>query len=560
MTTSEKPTSLNFWIFIIILCFIGVHPFVTNTLGALGSSGASGTSDALGTSGASGAQKNDQNPNNLPSPAPPKPQFFCGYCHVITYPNVVQKSYELWKKDKHKEVACIECHYPPDKQKVQALAAKFETGSEQKLVQTHIPAVAPDRFSYLNLGGETIQTRPRIVDDSCMTSSCHGKPDDKFKTKKIKFTKKVTFVHTSHLDPEKQIEGQKLQCTSCHQHETSQKKFEVTQASCHQCHFTNTKFNLERGKCTLCHELPEKPIQTSGEKPITHEILQKAGVSCASCHIDLIQAAGGGKVEAYFEKDVLQTAITLGTQTIKKGNCKSCHDWPEQLKPEQLEENANKKLMHEKHVTIKNARCFDCHKPITHTRSGTKPTPKEPNGKLSLASTIQAGCTACHAKPHQYQIKLARGEKRKDVLDAVDPMYKVRTNCFGCHNEFKSTDNGQMVLGASGKTCVKCHTKDHEKMLQDWKTELKKEVEYSREIMQEAVELLNQESKLSQTQVKEAETMMKQGREYMNLVIYGNGVHNKKYSIMLIDAAISSFEDVMDYVSDIQSDNLSDKQ
>jgi len=515
MTINRKLVKINFKFFFIILFFIGIQIFVSIV---------------------AAAAKDIQNKNNLPPPIPPKPQFFCGYCHIITYPGLVQKSFELWKKDKHKEIGCVACHYPPG------------TKENQILTKNHIPAVAPDRFSYLSLGGETIKTRPRIVDASCMTAACHGKPDDKFKTKKIKFTEKVTFVHTSHLDLEKQIEGQKLQCTSCHQHETNQKKFEVTKASCHQCHFTKAKFNQDRGKCILCHELPKKPIQTSGEKPITHEILQKAGVSCESCHIDMIQASGGGKVDVYFEKDVVQTAITLGDDTIKKGNCRSCHDQPDQLK-----EDMNKKLMHEKHVTVKNARCFDCHKPITHAKSGTPATKKEPNGKLSLTSTIQAGCTACHQEPHQFQIRLARGEKQKDVLDAIDPMYKVRTNCFGCHNEFKSTGNGQMVLGASGKTCVKCHTKDHEKMFQDWKAELKKEVEYSREIQAEAIEILYQaESKLSQTQVKDAKAMMKHGQDYMNMVIYGNGVHNKKYSIMLIDAAISSFEDVMDFVEDNQ--------
>jgi hypothetical protein len=478
----------------------------------------------------------NQNPNNLPEPTPPKPQFFCGYCHVITYPGVVQKSYELWKKDKHKDIGCVACHYP------------VGTIENQMMKQSHIPAMAPDRFSYLNLGGETIQTRPRIKDANCMTSACHGKPDDQFKTKKIKFTEKVTFIHTSHLDPEKQIEGQKLQCVSCHQHETSAKKFEVTKDSCHQCHFTNATFNQDRAKCILCHELPTKPIQTSGEAPITHEILQKAEVPCASCHIDLIQATGGGKVEAYFEKGVLQTAISLGTDTIKKENCRSCHDRPEQLK-----EDTNKKLMHEQHVTVKNARCFDCHRPITHSKSGTKANKKEPYGKLAIEASIETGCTTCHSKPHQYQVMLAKGEKRTDVLDAIDPMYKVRTNCIGCHNEFKSTDSGQMVLGASGKTCVKCHTKDHEKMLQDWKTELKQEVEYSNEIMQETLDILNQaKPKLSKADLTEANIMMKQGQDYMNMVIYGNGVHNKKYSIMLIDAAITSFEDVMDYVSDRQ--------
>ena len=38
---------------------------------------------------------------DLPPPEVPQPQLFCGYCHVLTYPGVVQKGYELWKKGKH---------------------------------------------------------------------------------------------------------------------------------------------------------------------------------------------------------------------------------------------------------------------------------------------------------------------------------------------------------------------------------------------------------------------------------------------------------------------------
>ena len=515
MTNSKGFIKIHSKIFLFLLCFFGILTF-----GSI----------------VSGAQQNVQNPNNLPSPKPPTPQFFCGYCHLTTYPNIVQKSHELWKKGKHKDVGCVACHYP------------VGTRENQILAKSHIPAKAPDRFSYLSLGGETIQTRPRIKDENCMTSACHGKPDDKFKTKKIKFTEKVTFIHNSHLDPKKQIEGQKLQCTSCHQHETDQKKFEVTKASCHQCHFTNEIFNKDRAKCILCHALPEEPIQTSGEKPITHEMLQKADVSCVSCHIDLVQATGGGSFEAYFEKGVLQTSLTLGTDTIKKENCRSCHDQAEQLR-----EDTNKKLMHEKHVTIKNARCFDCHRPITHAKSGTKTTKKDPFGQMALKSTVEKGCAACHPEPHRYQVMLAKGKKRKDVLDAIDPMYKVRTNCFGCHNEIKTSAKGQIVLGASGKTCVQCHVKGHDQMLEDWKKELKEELEYSREIQQETVDILIQaKPKLSENEHTTAKAMLSQGQDYMNMVIYGNGVHNKKYSIMLIDAAISSFEDVMDYVEDRQ--------
>ncbi|MEE8429645.1 MAG: hypothetical protein V3S16_00160, partial [Candidatus Desulfatibia sp.] len=167
------------------------------------------------------ADQTAQVPAELPQVDIPQPQFFCGYCHILTYPGVVQKSYELWEKSKHKEFGCVACHYPP-----RGTAELGKTsGSSPATVSTHIPQKPPERFSYLKLGGETIRTRPKISDANCMTANCHGQPDDKFKTKKIKFNEKVLFVHQPHLEKKNQIEGQSLNCTSCHQHETDTKKF-----------------------------------------------------------------------------------------------------------------------------------------------------------------------------------------------------------------------------------------------------------------------------------------------------------------------------------------------
>ena len=47
-----------------------------------------------------------------------------------------------------------------------------------------------------------------------------------------------------------------------------------------------------------------------------------------------------------------------------------------------------------------------------------------------------------------------------------------------------------------------------------------------------------------------ANKMMEAGRENLNIVDYGGGVHNKKYSIMLIDAAITKFEDLIDHIDE----------
>jgi hypothetical protein len=156
-------------------------------------------------------------------------------------------------------------------------------------------------------------------------------------------------------------------------------------------------------------------------------------------------------------------------------------------------------------------------------------------------------CTACHLEPHRYQRLLAAGPKRKGVSKAPDPMYKARTNCLGCHVEQKFTNKGQRVLMASGRTCVRCHTKDHDKMLKDWKTELAKEIKYTKEMEQEAVAVLaKHKAKLTKEKLAEFRKMLRQGRKDFRIVQFGNGVHNKKYSMMLLDSALTNFEDLID--------------
>ena len=485
----------------------------------------------------------------LPPPEVPQPQLFCGYCHVLTYPGVVQKGYELWKKGKHNKFGCVECHYPPKGTEANNTTKPSNTEAQP----AHIPKKPPERFSFLPLGGDTIQTRPKISDASCMTAACHGKPDDQFKTKKIKFTEKVFFIHEPHLDKKKQIEGQQVTCVSCHQHETDQKKFEVTSQSCHLCHFKNVKFNQDRGRCELCHKLPDKPIQTSGEKPITHQVLKDANVSCGSCHYDVIQASGRTKFEAYFEKGVLKTALVIGAGDIKNKSCFACHDQAKALK-----EAGNKKLMHEKHVTVKNARCFDCHQVIMHKKSDiNQPVVAEADDKKPLVQKpmserfVTDSCLACHPKPHELQRQLAEGLKRKDVPGTPGFHYKARATCMACHLERQFTEKGTPVLMASAKTCAGCHP-GRQNMLKDWQTELKEEVKYTKEVEKEALDALSK-AQLSKPKLAEANKMLNEGQQNLKMVQFGNGVHNKKYSIFLLDAAITRFEDVIAFIEDNQN-------
>ena len=58
--------------------------------------------------------------------------------------------------------------------------------------------------------------------------------------------------------------------------------------------------------------------------------------------------------------------------------------------------------------------------------------------------------------------------------------------------------------------------------------------------------LARAEAKLPELKLAEAKKIFEQGQENLNLVQFGNGVHNKKYSMMLLDAALNNFEDLID--------------
>ena len=52
--------------------------------------------------------------------------------------------------------------------------------------------------------------------------------------------------------------------------------------------------------------------------------------------------------------------------------------------------------------------------------------------------------------------------------------------------------------------------------------------------------------------IAEAKKMMAEGKENLNFVQFGNGVHNKKYALFVLDAAITRFEDVLDFIEENQ--------
>lgn len=87
-------------------------------------------------------------------------------------------------------------------------------------------------------------------------------------------------------------------------------------------------------------------------------------------------------------------------------------------------------------------------------------------------------------------------------------------------------------------------------MFKDWQTELAKEIKFAKEVEQAALAKIN--AKFSGPKPVEVMQKLWEGRENLNIVLFGNGVHNKKYAMLLLDAAITSFEDLTDSLEEVQ--------
>ncbi len=415
---------------------------------------------------------------------------FCGSCHIM------KPYYESWKKDKHSEknVACVDCHYPPGEK--HALKSKFK-GLGQL-------------FTYLGKGDNIVRARAVVDDRSCSVQDCH--PNENYIEKKLKYTEKIPYVHKSHIDT--LIEGQALHCDTCHLHVTKEKHFEVPKKTCYLCHFKEAKFNEGRAKCSSCHTIPDKPLQKveegaePGKKVITHKTLEEAKVPCQSCHYQIIQGKGD----------------------IVNEGCFGCHEYSEEM----LKKSEDKKLMHQEHVAAQNANCFDCHMPIEHK-------------EIDFMEVARANCSTCHPDHHVQQKMLIAGTGGKGVeRDYPIRHFNVKVNCFACHTKDDYDYKGVSVRKADIANCTACHLEDEKNLVKKWKEDVSDILAEATELEQEALEAIEAaKGKLPEDTINKAMAMVAEGRENIKIVLAGGGVHNKKYSVLLLDIAMEKFDDAI---------------
>ena len=75
------------------------------------------------------------------------------------------------------------------------------------------------------------------------------------------------------------------------------------------------------------------------------------------------------------------------------------------------------------------------------------------------------------------------------------------------------------------------------------------EVEKTQKLEKEALEALAKyKPEITREKLNEVSEMLREGRENLGIVQFGNGVHNPKYSIALLDVAMTRFKEMIDYL------------
>ncbi|MDD5672744.1 MAG: NapC/NirT family cytochrome c [Chitinivibrionales bacterium] len=399
---------------------------------------------------------------------------FCTLCHYM------DPYYKQWKRSSHNKVACVKCHYPPGFKNV--IKAKLQAVKQ---------VVAYVTKSY------STRAYAEIEDASCLRKGCHEK---RLLDTTVTFKENIKFNHKHHLMEMRR--GKKLRCTSCHSQMVFGEHITVTENVCFLCHFKDRVDGIHpmgQAFCTTCHPSPAKDI-VIGDVTYNHKEFVDRGVPCQNCHLEVVQ----------------------GTGKVAKSNCYACH-----AEQDRLQHFNDGELMHLNHVTRHKVACNRCHEEITHSvKTTNKP--------------LDYSCNICHSFTHNATKDLYMGKGGKGVAEKPSHMFKVHVDCIGCHvsNEFPpevARFKGQ-TFRPSEAGCLKCHGKDVEGMLENWKSSINEELQKTSALLAKA------DAKLKEGSLDAAGKKLLADAQYnYDFVKYAKGVHNIDYALDLLtwsDAAL----------------------
>jgi hypothetical protein len=315
-----------------------------------------------------------------------------------------------------------------------------------------------------------------------------------------------------------QLDG--LDCTACHTFDSSLKShLAADKQVCYTCHFANEQFNRNTGECLRCHEPPRRSVSvhtstSQGTQAVVmdHEDIVQRGVDCASCHLDVLR----------------------GEARVSERDCTHCHDQSRFLEEFATRTTETVRKYHEIHVANQRAHCFDCHRAIQHGLLAPSAALTHSSGFLE---PVLNDCQHCHPNHHSEQVALLTGTGSASVPHATpNAMIGSRLNCRACHTQSAEGAKGDAVIRATREGCAACHSNEYMQMFDSWKHEID---QYLVEVLESRARIAKRlESRPAGAELPaNLAERLAAADQNIHLVQTGGGMHNRAYSLQLLDAA-----------------------
>jgi nitrate/TMAO reductase-like tetraheme cytochrome c subunit len=344
----------------------------------------------------------------------------------------------------------------------------------------------------------TYGSKPRaeISDYSCLRSECHSQ---RLLQGRVDFGG-IHFDHGPHLVEVRR--GLKLRCTSCHSQIVQGTHMTVTTSTCFLCHFKGVPVGESISGCPSCHPPPEATIEFEGVAFNHAEIIER-NIRCTKCHVQVVQGQG----------------------EVPKERCLICHG-----EPGRIQRYDDVTLIHGKHVSDHKIDCEECHNAIQH-------------GLVKMASALEVDCATCHPDHHAEVRELYMGIGGRGLPANPSSMFMTRVGCSGCHLVHKDVDGAGEIVVASEASCIHCHGTGFHGMLESWKEEIGDGLRSLSRSLEKAGRILD--ARRSAPGHGEAVGRLEDARHNLGVVERGDGVHNVKYAIDLLESAFESIGESM---------------
>jgi len=405
--------------------------------------------------------------------------FFCKTCHYM------RPYYDAWRSSSHKDVPCIDCHFPPD-----------VSGTLEKKLAASVQVT-----KYLT---RQYGTRPwtEIEDASCLRSGCHSRRL-LAGSEEIKGSPGVVFDHQPHFASFRRVT--RLRCTSCHSQIVQGQHMTVTLSTCFTCHFKNRDKSEQAAQCSICHK--RGLLEKAKDLPFDHTMILQREVNCNECHASVVR----------------------GTGFVPEERCWQCH-----AEPERIARYSDTEFMHAQHVTAHKIECQLCHETIEH--GIPEPTTERVETRLQ--------CDNCHPDSHRDTVDLYAGLGAEGATSIPDAMFAARVTCEACHRGHREVDGVPVAAKAGAAGCMQCHGEGYGAVLSRWREIATEEVTTASDGHAAAlIELAAAEAPAEKQDL--AGKLLDEALTNICFVKHGGGVHNVRYAHRVLQQARDKINQAM---------------